>query len=131
MPRRPAAALGLAGPFFAVAATFFAVAAFARAGAVVVLAAFGADAFRGAVLRVAFFATAFAAGAGFVTLGAAFLDVAAEPFFPWRVLPGDGADPFRAPAFFLLLAIGGSIRPDARATRVCPAAGSAAGAHGS
>jgi len=118
-----------------VAAAVRLAATFARAGAAVFLAAFGAEgllaaAFRGAAARgVAFFATALGAGAGAFTPPAVdFFLVAAAAFFTPRALPGDGADLSRAPAFFLLLAIGGQYTTRrACATRACPAARPAAG----
>ena len=108
---------------------------------------------------MAFFAAAFAAAVGFFAAGAGFFAPAAAGFFATaagffgppvvaffaraaavffvpRALPGVGADASRAPAFFLLLAIGGQYttrRPRATRARpaVRPAAGPAAGAPGS
>jgi hypothetical protein len=110
LPRVFAGAEGLA-------ATAFLASGFGRAAA----------AARGAALRAggffaAFFAALFGAGTAFAppavdffavaaalffVVAAAFVGAAAVAFFTPRALPGDGADDTRAPAFFLVLAIGG------------------------
>jgi hypothetical protein len=135
-----------------VAATVRSTAAFAMAGAAVFLALFGAE----GIPAAAFAAAAFGAGVGFFFVTDAAFFVTADAglfvvtdaglfvadtgffvtadgaFFAPRASPGDGVELSRAPAFFLLLAIGAQYTTRrALSTRAGPAACPAAGARGS